>query len=154
MAGNPRGRKPDKPSSGEHIVLRGPGPYVMPDLIACERAERGRWANSAVIYASTYQDRHLAIPLLNQAATSLIAASPKVVRFETLAAGRQIGMPETGKTLEVPPLERFVCFRAITADWIMAEFLTRKAQRVLVPFSSSAYKQVVNHLKALVSTKD
>jgi hypothetical protein len=58
-------------------------------------------------------------------------------------------MPDKGKTLEVPVLDRFVCFRAITADWWMAEFLTHRNQRVLVAFSCEAHEQVIARLKAL-----
>jgi hypothetical protein len=82
---------------------------------------------------------------------SLIAASPHVVRFETLTPARQVGMPDKGKTLEVPVLDRFVCFRAINTEWWMAEFLTRRHQRVLVTVSSEAYKQVIDRVRALSS---
>ena len=121
----------------------------MADLICCERVEQGESTNILVIKASTYNNRHLAIPLLRPAVAALISASATVIRFETLTPGRQIGVPEEGKTLEVPVLDRFVCFRAITAGWWMAEFLTMKDQRVLVPFSSDAYEQVIDSLRAL-----
>jgi hypothetical protein len=152
MARTPRKQHPKHSSSGEHIIFHGPGPYVMPDLLSCEGVERGKSTNIVLIRALTHEDRRLAIPLLSQAVASLVAASPIVVRFETLTPGRQIGVPEKGKTLEVPVLERFVCFRAITADWRMAEFLTHKNQRVLVPFSAHAYEEVVDYLKALAPT--
>jgi hypothetical protein len=70
-----------------------------------------------------------------------------MMRFETLIPGRQIRSLDGRKTLEVPVLDRFVCFRAITREWWMAEVLTRSDERVLVPFSSEAYEQVVDHLK-------
>jgi hypothetical protein len=151
MARTPRKQHPKYSSSGEHIIFHGPGPYVLPDLLGCEGVERGRSSNIVIIRALTDEDRRLAIPLLNQAVASLVAASATVVRFETLTPGRQIGVPEKGKTLELPVLDRFVCFRAITADWRMAEFLTHKNQRVLVPFSAHAYQEVVNYLKALAT---
>jgi hypothetical protein len=62
---------------------------------------------------------------------------------------RQINPPEKGKTLETVQLDRFVCFRTITADWWIPEFLTEKEdQHVLVPFSFEAYKQLIKYLKA------
>jgi hypothetical protein len=151
MARTPQKTTSHRPGSGEHIIFHGPGPYLLPDLIRCERVEKSRWANVVVVQALTYAGGRLAIPLLNPAVTSLLAASSTVVRFETLCPGRQIETPERRKTLEVPVLYRFVCFRAITKDWRMAEFLTRRDQRVLVPFSSEAYGQMIDHLKALAS---
>jgi hypothetical protein len=112
--------------------------------------ERDRWTNIFVIRASTYEDRRLAIPLLVPAVASLVAAPPTVVRFETLTRGRRIEPPEKGKTLEVVKLDRFVCFRVITADGWVLEFLTERDQHILVPFSSAAYKQFINHLKDTV----
>jgi hypothetical protein len=148
MARIPRNKNPDRPGSGEHIIFHGPGPYLLPDLVRCERVERSRWGNLVVVHALTYEDRRLAIPLLGAAVMSLITASPKVVHFETLIRGRQVRTPEK-RTLEVPVLDRFVCFRAITRDWWMVEFLTRRNQRVLIPFSSEAYTQVVGRQKVL-----
>lgn len=148
MARPPRKRKPKNPNY-EHLILHGPGFWALPQLIRCEEVERGRWTNILVIRASTYEDRRLAIPLLVQAVASLVAAPPTVVGFETLTRCRQIEPPGKGKTLEVVQLDRFVCFRAITAEWWIPEFLTEKDQRILVPFSSEAYKQLIAHLKAL-----
>ena len=58
--------------------------------------------------------------------------------------------PAKGKTLEVVKLNRFVCFRAITADRWVLEFLTESNQQILVPFSSAAYKRFIKHLKDTV----
>jgi hypothetical protein len=35
----------------------------------------------------------------------------------------------------------------------MTEFLTQKEQRVLIPFSSAAFKQLVDYLKALSAVR-
>jgi hypothetical protein len=150
----PASKKSEAPSAGQHIIFHGPGPYLLPDLIRCDRVEKSGRTNLIIVHASTYEDRHLAIPLLKPAAAALLAASPTVVRFETLSRGRQIRVPERRRTLEVPVLERFVCFRAITRDWRMAEFLTRRKQRVLVPFASETYQQVMDHLQSFASTPE
>ena len=141
-----KGKPPNR--NYEHITLRGPGFWTLPDLVRCEGVERGIWTNILVIRASTYEDRRLAIPLLVQAVASLVAAPPTVVRLETPTAVRQLGIPKIGIMLEMPQLDRFVCFRAISADGWLPEFLTRRDdQHVLVPFFSDAYKQLINHLK-------
>ena len=64
--------------------------------------------------------------------------------------GRPIEPPAKEKTLEVVKLDRFVCFRVITADWWVLEFLTQSNQHILVPFSSAAYKRFIKHLKDTV----
>ena len=147
----PRHRRKKKPENlnYEHIILPGPGFWTLPDLISCEGVERGRWTNILVVRASTYEHRHLAIPLLIPAVAALVAAPPTVVPFETLTPGRQINPPEIGKTLEVVQLDHFVCFRVITDDFCIPEFLTGKGQHVAVPFSFEAYRQLLAHLKAI-----
>lgn len=149
MARPPPKRKPKDPNY-EHLILQGPGFWTLPDLIHCQGVERDRETNIFVIRASTYEDRRLATPLLVPAIASLVAAPPTVVRFETLIRGRQIAPPEKGKTLEVVKLDRFVCFRVITADRWVLEFLTERDQHILVPFSSAAYKQFINRLRNTV----
>jgi hypothetical protein len=134
---------------GEHLIFNGQGPFVLPDLLNCERVEKDRWENVWVLWATTYEDRRLAIPLLKTAVTSLLATPPVVVPFETLARGRQIDLPRQTKPMMIPALSRFVCFRAIITDWWMPEFLTREDQRVLVPFSSTAYRVFFDTLNAL-----
>jgi hypothetical protein len=153
MAGTPQKKRPKKPTRGEHLIFHRPGPYILPDLIRCDGVERDRGTNVLVIRAFTYQDRLFYVPLEIPAAASLAAAPPKVVRFETLTRGTQVAPPEISKPLEIPVLGRFVCFRAISAEWRMTEFLTQKDQRVLIPFSSAAFKQLVDHLKALSAVR-
>ncbi len=153
MTRTPGNKKPKKPSNYEHLILQGPGFWTLPDLIRCEGVAKGRWTNILVIQASTYEERSLAIPLLIPTVASLVAAPPTVARFETPTSGRQIEPPKKGKILEVSVLDRFVCFRAITADWRTPEFLTQKDQHILVPFSSKAYKQLLDHLKALSNVR-
>ena len=148
IARPPRKRKP-KDSGYEHLILQGPGVWILPDLIRCHGVERGRETNVFVIRASTNEKRHLAIPLLVPAIASLVAAPP-IVGFEKLARGRQIEPPVKRKTLEVVKLDRFGCFRVITADRWVLEFLTERDQHILVPFSSAAYNQFVKHLKHAV----
>jgi hypothetical protein len=148
MARPPRKKKPKDPNY-QHFLLHGPGFWTLPELIRCQGVERSRETNIFVIRASTYQNRRLAIPLLVPAVASLIAAPP-TVGFETLTRGRRIEPPEKGKTLEVVRLDRFVCFRVITADRWVLEFLTKSDQHILVPFSSAAYKQFIKHLKDTV----
>lgn len=153
MARKLRKRKPKQPSNYEHLILRGSGFWILSDLTRCEGVERGRWTNILVIRASTYDNRRFAIPILIPAVASFVAAPPTVVQFETLTAGKRIEPPEKGKTLEVARLDRFVCFRTITADWWILEFLTEKDQHILVSFSFEAYKQLIDHLKAVSANR-
>jgi hypothetical protein len=149
MARTPQNKKPKKSARGEHLILHRPGPYIVPDLIRCEGVERRRGINILVIRAFTYEDRLFYVPLQVAAAASLAAAPPKVIPFDKLTPGTQVAAPQVSKPLEIPVLDRFVCFRAISAEWWMPEFLTKKNQRILIPFSSHAYKQLLDHLKAL-----
>jgi len=150
MARPPRKRKPNP--NYEHLTLRGSGFWFLPDLITCEDVEAGRWTNQLVIRASTYEDRRLAIPLLIPALRSLVAADPIAVQFEKPTVGRRLNPPVHGKTTEAPLLQEFVCFRGISAEWWVPEFLTeKKNQHVLVSFSFAAYKQLINHLRGLSS---
>lgn len=153
MARSPQKKRPKKIARGEHLILHRPGPYILPDLIRCEGVERDRGTNVLLIRAYTYEDRLFYLPLEIPAAASLAAAPPKVVRFEILSPGTQVAPPEVSKPLEIPVLDRFVCFRAISAEWRMPEFLTKKNQRVLIPFSSAAHKQLVDHLKAVPAVR-
>ena len=147
MARRPRKRKPPN-RNYEHTILRGPGFWTLPDLISCEGVERGKWTNVLVVRASTYENRHLAIPLLAQAVASLVAASPTVARLENPTPVRPLAIPDVGITLETPQLDRFVCFRGIKVEGRLLEFLTeRDDQHILVPVSSAAYTQLINHLK-------
>ncbi len=130
-----------KPSSGEHLIFTETGPYLLPDVIRCEQVERGRWTNEVVIRAETYKDLRLGIVLLAPAVASLLAAPLAEVPLEPATRIRPLPLPAPGKILEIPLLTRFVCFRPPAPGYRIAEFLTEKDQRVLVPFSSDAYKQ-------------
>jgi len=149
MARTPQNKKPNKPSRGEHLILHRPGLYILPDLIRCEGIERRRGTNILVIRAFTYEDRLFYVPLEIPAAASLVAAPPKIVPFEELAPGTQVAAPQSSKPLEIPVLNRFVCLRARSAEWWMPEFLTRKNQRILIPFSSQAYEQLLKSLSTV-----
>ncbi len=153
MARTPEKKKPKKTTRVEHLILHRPGPYILPDLIRCEGVERDRGTNVLLIRAYTYQDRLFYLPLEIPAAALLALAPPKVVRFETLSPGTQVAPPEMSKSLEIPVLNRFVCFRTISAEWRMPEFLTKKNQRILIPFSTAAYKQLIDHLKAVTAVR-
>jgi hypothetical protein len=153
MARTPQKTKPKKPTHGEHLILHRPGLYILPDLIRCEGVERRKRTNILVIRAFTYEDRLFYVPLEAPAAASLAAAPPKVVPFEELTPGTQVAAPQSSKPLEIPVLDRFVCLRALSAEWWMPEFLTKKNQRILIPFSSQAYKQLLDHLKAVSTVR-
>jgi hypothetical protein len=44
---------------------------------------------------------------------------------------------------EMPLLDRFVCFRAIHAEWRLSEFLTKTGDRILLSFSSVVYQDLI-----------
>lgn len=153
MARTPQKKTRKKTTRGEHLILHRPGPYILPDLIRCEGVQRDKGTNVLLIRAYTYGDRLFYLPLEITAAATLATAPLRVVRFETLSPGTQIAPPEMSKPLEIPVLDRFVCFRAIGAEWRMPEFLTKKNQRILIPFSSTAYEQLVDHLRAVTPVR-
>ena len=149
MSKRPRKRRPPNPTY-EHAVLQGHGFWSLPDLTTCERVEPGRWTNQLVIRAATFDGRRLAIPLLIPAIQSFVAADPIVVPIEKPTEVRVIPPVAPGKTLETPLLCEFVCFRGITREWWLLEFLSgRDDQHVIVSFSVLAYRQLLQHLKEI-----
>lgn len=138
-----------KPTKGEHFVLTEWGPYALPDLLRFEGIDQGRWLHIRVIRAFT-GDLRLHIPLSVQAAASLLTAPEIEEPFATLTRGRPLNPENMKDPIEMPMLDRFVCFRGVNDQWRIAEFLTPNGERLLVSFSLQAYRDLLVALPATI----
>jgi hypothetical protein len=136
---------------GSHFVLDEPGPYLFPDLIKHEQIDHVGYL--LVLRLINAGKQRLWIPLSHRVARALLAAPEKLVPFESPTGIRPLLTVGMASPIEMPLLSEFVCFRAISPEWRLCELTNENGQRLLVSFSTGAYRAVIKDLKRILARK-
>jgi hypothetical protein len=127
---------------GSHFQLRGPGPFLMPDLSRFESLQVNETGPLVVARLYTTDHQRLLLPISYHAVSSLVNAQEQVLPRAKILAATRLDPAGMADPVEMPLLAEFVGFHVVDSDWYVLEFLNENSQRILVSISSNAFRHL------------